>query len=78
MGLVEQTKIILGGLEFKKRGATEGLPNRKSTPFSLSKHSTPHISTHCPYKMWRKKTGQNWVSKVLAIFSHSRNMTKVL
>jgi 23S rRNA pseudoU1915 N3-methylase RlmH len=46
MGLVEQTKIILGGLEFKKRGVTEHLPNRKSTPFSLSKHSTPHILVH--------------------------------
>jgi hypothetical protein len=46
MGLVEETKIILGGLEFNKRGVTEHLPNRKSTPFSLSKHSTPHILIH--------------------------------
>jgi hypothetical protein len=59
MGLVEQTKIILGGLEFNKRGVTKRLPNRKSTPFSLSKHSTPHILIHivlteCGEKRWDK------------------------
>jgi hypothetical protein len=41
------------------RGVTERLPNRKSTPFSLSKHSTPHILiyivlTKCGEKRWDK------------------------
>jgi hypothetical protein len=71
MGLVEQTKIIPGALEFKKEGS-QNVCQTESPHLFLYLNTPHHILVHIVLT----KLGQ-CVSKIFAVFfSHSSNIAK--